>query len=266
MLQGREEGRLLGPIDRRTVLTALVAGLPLARARAKSQGWDDVVTAGRGGFVSLQAGTARSTDHFIKWAARRMQALYGSDVVHVRSNDAAGVLARIEAARVSGRVEAGAVDLIWLDGPTLLEDLKPGLFYGPVLQRLPNAALIEPSMTLLSDGAVHQRGFVVPWRITRPIFIRDDARLKTPPRSMTEILYWSLGRPGWLTHPAASDVTGAAFLAQALIEFSTDPSNLSSPATDASFASTTAPFWTWYRSLRPSLWRGGKSFPEDGTA
>jgi len=45
-----------------------------------------------------------------------------------------------------------------------------------------------------------------------------------------------------------------------------DPSVLQRPATDATFAATTAPLWAWYDALKPSLWRGGAQFPENGPA
>ena len=33
-----------------------------------------------------------------------------------------------------------------------------------------------------------------------------------------------------------------------------------------SFATTTAPLWSWYEALRPNLWRGGETFPENESA
>ena len=58
----------------------------------------------------------------------------------------------------------------------------------------------------------------------------------------------------------------ASFLKQALHDLVVDPSVLQSPATEATFATVTAPLWRWYDQLRPNLWRGGREFPESGPA
>ena len=59
---------------------------------------------------------------------------------------------------------------------------------------------------------------------------------------------------------------GSTFLKQALYELVPDPEVLQRPPTDASFASVTAPLWAWYDALRPTLWRRGEQFPDNGPA
>jgi putative thiamine transport system substrate-binding protein len=59
---------------------------------------------------------------------------------------------------------------------------------------------------------------------------------------------------------------GSTFLKQALYELAPDPKMLQEPATDASFAATTAPLWAWYEQLKPLLWRNGNEFPASGPA
>ena len=53
---------------------------------------------------------------------------------------------------------------------------------------------------------------------------------------------------------------------QALYELAPDAGVLQQPATDDNFASVTAPLWAWYDQLRPTLWRRGMQFPENGPA
>jgi putative thiamine transport system substrate-binding protein len=66
-----------------------------------------------------------------------------------------------------------------------------------------------------------------------------------------------------MTHPEVSNFMGATFLKQALVELAPDPSALAAAPTDESFAAQTAPLWDWYGRLRPHLWRGGETFPEN---
>lgn len=66
-----------------------------------------------------------------------------------------------------------------------------------------------------------------------------------------------------MTHPNPSNFMGATFLKQALIDLAPDRSVLQQPVTDAAYAAALAPFWAWYDALRPNLWRGGESFPDN---
>jgi putative thiamine transport system substrate-binding protein len=49
-----------------------------------------------------------------------------------------------------------------------------------------------------------------------------------------------------------------------LVELTEDKSILQQPATDANFATVTAPLWAYIDALRPYLWRQGKSYPKSG--
>ena len=79
-------------------------------------------------------------------------------------------------------------------------------------------------------------------------------------------LRYLIQHPGRFTHPSVRNFLGATFLKQALYELAPDPSVLQRPATEATFAATTAPLWAWYDALKPALWRGGAQFPDNGPA
>ena len=107
-----------------------------------------------------------------------------------------------------------------------------------------------------------------PWRLAQIVFVYDSARIKAAdvPRSAAELLEWSRKHPGRLTHPKVRNFLGSTFLKQALYELAPDPAVLQRPATDDNFAATAAPLWAWYDELRPTLWRKGMQFPENGSA
>src|SRR6056297_2844888 len=240
-------------------LAALIATPALAD-------WQDTLDAARGQTVYWNAwgGDAR-TNAFIAWVGDRTEALYDVSIEHVRLSDTAEALARVISERAAGRDDDGSVDLIWINGPNFLAMKEQDLLYGPFVADLPNAAYVDlsPGAPATLDFTVPVEGMESPWRLARFVFTHDSARMETPPLSMAGFVDWAAANPGRMTHPDPSNFMGATFLKQALIELAPDPEVLLAPATDARFAEQTAPLWAWYDALRPNLWRGGETFPEN---
>jgi len=130
---------------------------------------------------------------------------------------------------------------------------------------LPNARYLDlgPASAASVDFTVPVEGFESPWRLAKFVFTYDSARLPEPPRSMAALADWAAANPGRFTHPAVSNFMGATFLKQALIELAPDAGVLQAAVTDAAFEAATAPLWAWYDALRPNLWQGGASYPEN---
>lgn len=255
-------------LTRRAMLAAVAASgfAPIAQAAPT---WPDIVQGARGKTVFFNAwGGDDRTNAFIAWAGERMRMLHDVSVRHVRLSDTAEAVARVLAERAAGRTDGGSVDLVWINGPNFLSMRQHGLLFGPVLDLLPNAALIDRvgKPTTLVDFSVPTEGYEVPWRMAQVVFVHDAVRVPAPPRSMAAMVGWATAHPGRLTHPTASDFMGATFLKQALVDLTPDRAALARLATDAAYAAATAPLWSWYGSLRPYLWHGGRDFPASGPA
>lgn len=287
-------------LSRRSLLAASLSALPrvvgrgagasialgasgVARAQAAASSplaalglpadWPALLARARGQTVYFNAWAGdEQTNAFIAWAGEQVLSRHGVRVVHTRLKDTAEAVNRVVAERSAGRERDGSVDLIWINGPNLLALKQQRLLLGPVLDALPNARFVDrvgkPSN--LVDFTVPVEGFAVPWRLAQVVFLYDSARLpdrSALPRSALALLDWSRARPGRVTHPNASNFLGATFLKQALVDLLPDASPLQRPVSDdAVFATTTAPLWTWYEALRPTLWRRGQQFPENGSA
>lgn len=257
-------------IRRRAVLMA-TAAIPFAAvvARADAADWEGVQARGRGQTVYFNAwGGDDRTNAFIAWADERMRMLHGVIVKHVRLTATAEAVTRVLAEKAAGRTDGGSVDLVWINGPNFLAMQQAGLLFGPVLDRLPNATLVDRSgnPATVTDFTVPTGGLEVPWRMAQLVFVHDSVRLPQPPRSMLALGGYAAEHPGRVTHPTAADFMGATFLKQALIELSPDPAVLQHPADDARYADATTPLWRWYDPMRPNLWHGGKDFPASGPA
>jgi putative thiamine transport system substrate-binding protein len=255
-------------LTRRRVLIGLGAAALAPSGAAALPAWPAIAAAARGQEVFFNAwGGDPHTNDFIAWTDARLRATQGVAVRQVKLADTAEAVTRVLAERAAGRVRGGSIDLIWINGPNFLAMKQRGLLFGPVLDALPNAALLDrAAKPTLLDFTVPTDGLEVPWRMARVVFVHDSARLPEPPRTMAAMLEWARAHPGRLTHPTASNFLGATFLKQALVELAPDRAVLARPVTDAGYAAAAAPLWAWYRALRPYLWHHGRTFPETGPA
>jgi len=237
-----------------------------APALAQSTDWQTTLAAARGQTVYWNAwgGDARTND-FITWVGQQTEARYGVKVAQVKLTDTAEAVTRVIAEKAAGQDAGGSVDMIWINGANFAAMKQQGLLHGPFVAGLPNAAYLDlsPGSAASVDFTVPVEGYESPWRLAKFVFTYDSARVDAPPATMAGFVDWAAAHPGRLTHPNPSNFMGATFLKQALIELAPDPSVLQAPASDENFAAATAPLWAWYDALRPNLWQGGTTFPEN---
>ena len=248
------------------IFAAMAFAAPVA---AQSLQWDDVVAKARGQTVNWNAWAGdEKTNAFIMWVGAEVNQRFGVKVNHIKLKDTAEAVTRVVAERAAGRNAGGTVDLIWINGPNFLAMKDQALLFGPFAQALPNFAKVDTTniRSNVVDFTIPVDGWESPWRRAQIVFVYDSKRVRETPRSVDELLAWAKRNPGRMTHPGVRNFLGSTFLKQALYELAPDPTVLQKPATDANFAATTANMWTWYDALRPSLWRRGEQFPENGPA
>ncbi len=229
--------------------------------------WDDTLAKARGQTVYWNAwGGDPTTNDFIAWVGQRVRARYGVTVVQVKLNDTADAVTRVLAEKTAGRTSGGTVDLIWINGANFAAMKRQGLLFGPFSGELPNYALVDVARkpSTATDFSVPVEGMESPWEMAQFVFVYDSARLPDPPKSIPALLDWARAHPGRFTYPEPPDFFGLTFLKQVLVDLTADKSVLQQPATDANFASVSAPLWTYIDALRPYLWRQGRSYPRSG--
>jgi putative thiamine transport system substrate-binding protein len=247
-------------------LSAIALLLSAITTPLNAASWEDILSAAKGQTVYWNAwgGDAR-TNAFIAWVDTEVSAKYGVHVEQVKLSDTAEAVTRVVAEKAAGQDSEGSVDLIWINGANFLSMKEQGLLAGPFLADLPNSKYLDlaPNSAAMVDFTIPTEGYEAPWRLAKFVMTYDSARVAEPPRSMPALLEWAKANPGRFTHPAVSNFMGATFLKQALIELTPNASGLQNSATAESFATATGPLWAWYDALRPSLWHGGETFPEN---
>ena len=244
----------------------LILAATLGVATPALADWQATLDAARGQTVFWNAwGGDERTNAFISWVGEETARLYGVNVEQVKLTDTAEAVTRVIAEKAAGNDTDGSVDLIWINGPNFLAMKEQGLLTGPFVADLPNARFVDlsPDAPAAVDFTVPVEGMESPWRLAKFVFVYDSARVTEPPRDMLGFAGWAAAHPGRMTHPDPSNFMGATFLKQALIELAPDPAALQDPVTDAAFATQTAPLWDWYDALRPNLWHGGATFPDN---
>jgi len=256
------------PVLARVAAVAFVLALAPG-AGAQSAEWSAVLAKARDQTVNWNAWAGdEKTNAFIAWTGAEVERRYGVKVNHVKLKDTSEAVTRVVAEKAAGRDTGGSVDLVWINGPNFLALSEQRLLFGPFAAKLPNYRFVDTEhiRSNVVDFTVPVEGMESPWRRAQIVFVYDAQRVPSPPRSMAALAQWAARHPGRTTHPSVRNFLGATFLKQALHELASDPAALQRPATDASFAAVAGPLWSWYDALRPSLWRRGAQFPENGPA
>lgn len=224
--------------------------------------WSDVEVAAEGQTVYFNAwGGSEATNAYIAWAADAVQKRYGIIVKHVKINDTADVVKRVQTEVQAGRTEKGSIDLMWVNGENFKNLKQSNLLFGPWAETLPNWSLVDLSKPVRVDFSVPTDGMEAAWGTAQLTFIANKAVTPTPPRSANELLAFAKANPGRVTYPKPPDFHGTTFVKQVLLELTPDPAALQQPVTPEAFKRATAPLWPYLDQLHSVAWRQGKSFP-----
>lgn len=253
-------------IDRRTFAAAGIAStLPFAAtpAFAQSRPWSAIVDEARGQTVyfAAWAGSDKIND-YLAWANTQLRADAGVTLEHVKVNETAEVVRRVQAEKQAGRAD-GSVDLMWVNGENFVRMKQGGLLFGPFAEGLPNYRLVDVQgkPTTRIDFGEPVDGMEAPWGMAQLTFFGDRTRVPEPPRSARALLTWLRDNPGRFTYPKPPQFHGTTFVKQLLVELNPDDAAVNQPVTAQAFERAMKPVWAWLDEARPLLWRKGRSFP-----
>ena len=153
----------------------------------------------------------------------------------MKVTDTADVVSRVLAEKAAGKKKGGSVDLVWINGENFAAMKENRLLYGPFVDRLPNASLIDTvgKPTTVVDFTIPTEGLEAPWGMAQFVFTYDTEQVAKPPKSAAALLDWAKANPGRFTYPSPPDFIGSTFLKQMLVEVTPDPARLQKPVEDA---------------------------------
>lgn len=248
----------------RFLMALLLVGMAQVGA---AQTWSEVERQARGQTVYFNAwGGSETINQYIARVGDALEATYQLRLVHVKVDDIAAVIARIEAERRAGSAR-GSADLLWVNGENFARLKREGLLGQPFVSELPNAQFLDPNdPTLVMDFSIPTEGLEAPWGRARLVFLHDEAVVSTPPNSLETLLAFAHANPGRVSYPEPPNFHGTTFLKHVLLALAPDPTVLATPVTPATFAAQTAPVWDYLDRLHAVAWRQGVQFPDSAEA
>lgn len=151
-------------------------------------------------------------------------------------------------------------DILWINGETFYQLRAIDALYGPYTDTLPNAELIDFENPFISiDFQQPIDGYECPWGNVQLALIYDSERVEQPPMTRQALLEWVQAHPGRFTFD--SSFTGMTLLKSWLIDIAGGKDALSGPFDEEKYLTYAAQLWDYINSLKPYLWREGKSFP-----
>jgi len=252
-------------MNRILILTALLTALPASAQTAPS--WSAVQKRAVGQTVNfyMWGGSNdinRYVDTVVTPAARKL----GVTLRRVPVTDTVQAVNKVLGEKQAGKDQGGSVDLIWINGENFKTAKQANLLVTSWAQSLPNRRCVNASSpAILSDFGFSVDGSESPWGSAQWQYVYDSARVKENdlPRSFKALATWIKAHPGRFTFPAPPNFYGNRFLRQALFELAGGQKQFVRPFSQALWDKTSPALWSYIKTIQPSLWRQGQTFPAD---
>ncbi len=230
----------------------------------KAMTWDQIVDKARGGTVNWYMwGGADTINRYVSdHIGGILKRDYDITLNRVGVADAVEVVNIVLTEKEAGVTDAGAVDLIWINGENFRSMKQGDLAFCGYTGLLPNNALVNwDNPAIANDFGVPVDGCEVPWNTVQFAFAHDSAVVAEPPRDMAALLEWIKANPGRFTYPAPPDFTGSVFVRHVFYHAAGGADALLGPFDQAKFDAAAAKTWAILNEIEPFLWREGQTYP-----
>ncbi|MDQ0427284.1 putative spermidine/putrescine transport system substrate-binding protein [Planomicrobium stackebrandtii] len=199
-----------------------------------------------------------------EWVAPRLKEDHGVELNRVPMNDSQDIINQLVDEKSVGKTD-GSMDIIWINGENFKAAKDNELLWGDFTSQLPNFNdyIDQEAPEIAADFGEPVDGLEAPWGKAQFVFVHDENKSATPPKSMDELAGWVQDNPGQFTYPALPDFTGSAFIRHVLYETTGGYEQYQQPAADIDdLEDRLEPMWQYLNSIEPYLWREGETYPE----
>jgi putative spermidine/putrescine transport system substrate-binding protein len=226
--------------------------------------WDAVVEMARGSEVNwfLWGGADNINQYVSDYVGGILKRDYDITLNRIGLTDTVEAVNIVLGEKQSGVLDAGSVDMIWINGENFRTMMQGGLAWCGYTDSLPNNALVNwDNPAIANDFGVPVAGCEVPWSKAQFAFGYDSAKTPNPPKSIPELIDWVKANPGQFTYPAPPDFNGAVFVRHVFYYAAGGAQTLLGPFDQAKFDAAAAKTWAILNEMEPFLWREGKTYP-----
>ena len=154
----------------------------------------------------------------------------------------------------------GDLDICWINGETFYQLRQIDGLYGPFVQRLPNARLIDFTNPFIGiDFQKPVDNMECPWGNVQLCLIYNSQQVPAPPRTREALAAWVQAHPGKFT--IGTDFTGLTLLKSMLIDIAGGQDKLDGPFDEEKYKKYSAALWQYINRIKPFFWKEGRTFP-----
>lgn len=229
--------------------------------------WEELVDAARGTTVTFYGwGGDDVRNRFLQTEVADYLKDNYDITLDVVGMDIDSILAKLAGEKEAG-VDAGSIDMIWINGENFYSTKENNLLYGPFTQRLPNMEkyidLDDPETNY--DFWYPIEGYEAPYGKAQIVLINDAARTPETPANAEEFKAFVEKYPGQVTYAALPDFTGSAFVRNIIYDLVGWEQFKDMEPDKEVVREAIQPAIDYLISLNPYLWNEGKTFPASST-
>lgn len=228
----------------------------------EKQPWDTVLAEARGQQLTMVMwqGDPNINAYMKNYVAPTLMKEYGVQLSLAggQGNEVVQVLT----AEIQAGKQVSDIDLMWINGETYYQLRQIKALYGPFVERLPNAKLIDWENPMIAqDFQQPVDGMECPWGNVQQALIYNTDLMEEPPRNLDQLEAYLKEHPGTFTIP--EHFTGTTLLKAFLIALAKqDGVSLMGEFDAALYEKYSALLWERLGAMKPYFWNKGESYPK----
>ncbi len=245
--------------------TSSATGSAATPAAPSTGSWRSVLSEAKGQTVNwyMYGGDDTLNSFVTGYVADRLRK-DGVTLNQVKITDTSDAINTVLGEKQAGKTSGGSVDAIWVNGENFATGVQAKLWSCGWPARLPNARYVNTAdPAVANDFGVPVNGCEAVWQQADSALVYDSAKLAPGDvTSITALFAWAKAHPGQFTYPALPDFTASMAVRTILYDTIGGPRTLSGAFDESRYAPAAAKLWARLKAIRPSLWRGGSTYPQ----
>ncbi|WP_341224968.1 ABC transporter substrate-binding protein [uncultured Arcticibacterium sp.] len=160
-------------------------------------------------------------------------------------------------------IDQGQVDMVWINGETFFQLRQVKGLWGPFVEQLPNAKLVNFNDPYIGMDFQQPVGYMeAPWTVSQFAMLYDSTRLNTaPPASLEELTAYVKANPGTFT--ISNDFTGMTLLKSFMAELGGGSKSLDGAFDEEKYNELSSKLWEYINTNKKYFWKNGETFPNE---
>ncbi|MGB3548102.1 MAG: ABC transporter substrate-binding protein [Saprospiraceae bacterium] len=224
--------------------------------------WAAIENAARGQTVDwmMWSGDPFINDYVQGYVVPTVKDRYGI-TLNVISGQGSAIVQVLMTEMEAGRTDS-ELDMMWINGETFFQLRQIDALYGDWTRDIPNAEYIDFDNPFIGrDFQQPIEGYELPWGNVQMALIYNSETVTTPPQTRDELAAFVRQNPGRFTFDV--QFTGLTFLKALLIDIAGGQNALNGDFDETRYKEYSTKLWAYINSLKPYLWKEGRTFPED---